>query len=72
MHLKGPGLQPELHTAHVWQHTQDVHDDGVVGAEPREDYFMVREALDAGKIVMMNGKDEWFGVKVVQPSFVQE
>ena len=84
------------HSNFMWQHTQDVHD-GVVGAEPREDYFMVREALDAdptrrilresvriswlrnrsssdlaGKIVLMNGKDEWFGVKVVQPSFVQE
>ena len=26
----------------------------------------------AGKIVCMNGKDEWFGVKVVQPSYTQD
>ena len=27
---------------------------------------------DSGKIVVMNGKDEWFGVKLVTPTFVQE
>ena len=25
-----------------------------------------------GRVVVMNGKDEWFGVKLVQPTFIQE
>ena len=25
-----------------------------------------------GEVVSMNGKEEWFGVKIVQPSFTQE
>ena len=38
----------------------------------RESVRITRSRAQRNGVVLMNGKDEWFGVRVVQPAFTQE